>query len=259
MAEANDMFSRSVVLQADYQGDVANDQPLDELECCYDIYYPPESDTPPPVVLMVIGFGDYPRKLQAGKGLKDLPPYISWAGLLASEGVAVVLASCSDPEHALPLLLDHLAANQQKLKLDMQRFALWACSGNGPAALNLLRTNPETSAAVFFYSYLADLEGHDDVAKVAREFGFCNPAGNRDFIPVNTPLFIVRAGKDQFAGLNETLDRYVTALKARDADVELVDYPDGVHGFDLLDDSAQSIGIIRKALDYLAARLGVGD
>lgn len=255
MADSNDLFSSSVVLQREFNGDVVTDQTLPGHHCCYDIYHPEKKASPPPLVLIVIGFADYGRKMQAGKGLKDLPPYQSWGRLLASEGMATVIASCSDPVADLSAILDELSRQQQSLHIDMTQIAIWSCSGNGPAALGLLASRTEITAAVFCYAYLADLGDQDLVANTALQFGFSNPEGNKDFIASDTPLLIVRAGQDQFAGINETMDRYISALKEKNADVEVIDYPEGVHGFDLVDSSARSIDIIHSILTYLKSRL----
>ncbi len=250
-----DLFSSSVVLQQDYSGEVIIDQALPGFDCCFDLYYPPETDRPHPVVLMVIGFPDYGRKQESGKGLKDLPPYLSWGKLLASEGVATVIASCSDPAQDLLALLDHLDAKQHELNLDMTRLALWTCSGNGPVAIHLLANRPGIKTGIFLYSYMADLGKHDVVARTAEQFGFSYPESNKDLLIDSLPLFIVRAGKDEFAGLNETMDRYVDALQSKGATIEFQDYPEGVHGFDLVDSSPQSLQILRSLLQYLKEKL----
>ena len=250
-----DLFSSTVVVKSEFEGEVVAEQPLPNADCCFDIYYPAETSTPPPVVLIVIGFPDFGRKQENGKGLKDLPPYISWGKLLASNGMATVIASCSDPAANLLALTKHLSAKQQDLPLDMQRLAIWTCSGNGPTAIDLLAKLPAVKAGVFLYSFMADLGSHDVVARTAEQFRFCNPEGNRDRILDATPLFIVRAGQDEFSGLNETLDRYVGALKGKNPDVEFINYEQGVHGFDLVDSSAESKQIINRLLDYLRDKL----
>ena len=160
-----DLFSSSVVLQQDFNGTAVTEQELPGRDCCFDLYYPANPGSPPPVVILVTGFPDYARKQETGKGLKDLPPYVSWGKLLAGEGIAAVIASCSDPEHDLATLIEHLGIGQIGLNLDMQRLAFWACSGNGPVALQLLSRNPSARAGVFLYSFLADLGDHDVVEK----------------------------------------------------------------------------------------------
>lgn len=250
-----DLFSSTVVLQQEFTGKVLVDKPLPGIKCCFDIYYPAVTDSSPPVVLIVTGFPDYGRKQESGKGLKDLPPYLSWGRLLASEGIATVIASCSDPAQDLSALIQHLTAEQDHLKLDMQRLALWTCSGNGPTAIHLLGKYPEVRAGVLLYAYTVDLGEHDVVSTTARKFGFCNPETNKDLLIESTPLFIVRAGKDEFAGLNESMDRWVSALQARNSHVEFIDYEEGLHGFDLIDSSAESLQVIRRLLDYLKERL----
>lgn len=257
MADANDLFSREVVIEQSFEGKILTDLPLDDIPCCFDIYYPADTGTAPGVVVLVTGFPDYTRKQEGGRGLKDLPPYRSWARLLNSEGMAVVTYSCDDLESNLPLLIEHLRSRQQELGIDMERLGLWSCSGNGPAALFLLHPPTAVSAAVFLYSYLADLGDSEIVANAGAQFGFCNPSSNRGLVAADTPLFIVRAGRDQFTGLNDSIGRYVAALEENDCELEFVDYAEGVHGFDLVDESPQSVAIIRRLLEFMKTRLRV--
>lgn len=255
MADTTDLFSRRVIVDATFHGSIKQDQKLPGHDCCFDIYYPQTSQAQAPVVILITGFGDYPRKQETGKGLKDLAPYVSWSELIASKGMAVIKYSCSNPEAQVPALYDYLVANQQQLKLDMSHTGLWSCSGNSPTALHLLRIRPGIRAAAFLYPFLTDLDGFDVVANAAANFRFCNPRGNRNFVASTTPLLVVRAGKDQFEGLNATLDRYVSAVRAADGELELLELDAAVHGFDVIDESQQSRAAITRVLDFFEENL----
>ena len=62
-------------------------------------------------------------------------------------------------------------------------------------------------------------------------------------------VFLVRAGKDS-PGLNATIERYALEAMWHGAEITLVSYPDGDHGFDGLNDTPESRRIVRDALDF---------
>jgi hypothetical protein len=71
------------------------------------------------------------------------------------------------------------------------------------------------------------------------------------------PLLFARAGRDQFAGLNDAMDGVIAAGLARNLPVSMVNHPGGVHAFDLEEDSEASRGIIRQVLSFLRQHLEV--
>ncbi len=64
------------------------------------------------------------------------------------------------------------------------------------------------------------------------------------------PVLIVRAGKDG-AVVNTSIDRFLAAAVAANADVTFMNYPDGLHGFDAYNDTAQSRQIILDTFDFI--------
>ena len=76
-------------------------------------------------------------------------------------------------------------------------------------------------------------------------------------MPAGTPLLFVRAGRDQFAGLNDAMDRLAATALARNLPVSIVNHPAGVHGFDLEEHREVSRGIIRQVLAFLRLHLEV--
>jgi hypothetical protein len=66
---------------------------------------------------------------------------------------------------------------------------------------------------------------------------------------------IVRAGLDQFAGLNDSIDRFIAKGLSLNRPITLVNHAAGPHSFDLLDDSDASRHIIRQVLAFLTAQL----
>jgi hypothetical protein len=55
--------------------------------------------------------------------------------------------------------------------------------------------------------------------------------------------------------LNGGIDRFVQEALARGATLDLLNHPDGRHGFDILDDDGRTKEILRRALEFLKERL----
>ena len=68
------------------------------------------------------------------------------------------------------------------------------------------------------------------------------------------PLLIARMEHDM-SGLNVAVDAFVTAAADVHAPVELVNHPDGHHGFDTEDDNEQSRAIIMQTLSFMQRHL----
>ena len=84
-----------------------------------------------------------------------------------------------------------------------------------------------------------------------------NPHSGMENFPENTPILVIRAGKDEFPGLNESVDNFEAEAIARNSPVSVIRYPEGVHAFDSLDDSQRSIELIKLCVGFLRLRLSV--
>ena len=104
---------------------------------------------------------------------------------------------------------------------------------------------------------MLDSFGSDVVAAAAAEYGFANPSAGMtmDDIASDIPLFIVRAGQDQFAGLNGTIEEFVAGALRLNLPLTLVNHASGAHGFDFDDDSEASRAVIRRILEFLRLHL----
>ena len=118
-------------------------------------------------------------------------------------------------------------------------------------------TAPWRGVFIFQYGYMIDLDGATGVAEAAQMYRFTNPNAGKsiDDLPQNLPLFIVRAGQGQFAGLNDSIDRFVAKAVARNCPITFVNHADGPHSFDLLHDSETSREMIRQVLRFLRSQL----
>ena len=236
----------------------------DEGALTLDLYRPAGAgiDARLPVVVIVAGYRDAGFRRMLGCSFKDMGSTNGWARLMAASGMAAVAYANREPIADLEEILRHLRTHGGSLGLDGERIGLWASSGNAPLALWALTSGrePRPRCAALLYPYTLDLDGHTGVAEAAAMFRFENPGAGMSVadLPVDVPLFLARAGRDEMPRLNETLDRFVGAARARNLPVTLVDHADGPHAFDLLDDGDTSREIIRQTLEFLRSHL-LGD
>jgi hypothetical protein len=104
-----------------------------------------------------------------------------------------------------------------------------------------------------------DLDGSTAVAAAAHAFGFANGCAGRsiDDLASDVPTFLVRAGREQFAGLNEALDRFIAGAVTRNLPVTFANHATGPHAFDVDDDSDESRRVVRQVLAFLCLHLEV--
>jgi hypothetical protein len=106
---------------------------------------------------------------------------------------------------------------------------------------------------------MLDLDGATGVAEAAAAFRFTNPNAGKslDDLREDLPLFVVRAGQEQFPHLNDSIDRFFAKALTLNRPITLVNHAEGPHSFDLLDDSEASRRIIRQVLDFLTSQLTI--
>ena len=192
-----------------------------------DLYRPSEADTLP-LVMFVNGVGL--------RDLKEWGQYTSWPRLVSMRGIAAITyqtASGEAAEGETESLLKYVKEHAAELKIDPSRIALWSCSANVRVATSLLAKHPKEAfrAAAFYYGIMTTPPKHAEV-----------------------PVFIARANLD-VPMINDSIDRWSADAVALDVPVTLVTYPQGLHGFDVRQDTAESRDIIRQTLDFLQFHL----
>ncbi len=202
----------------------------DDVELRVDIYYPPETDskTAQPVVVFNNGVG--------AMSIPDWRIYGDWARLAAVHGLIGINyqsrrgQAMEDGEDLLAFLRERGAS----LGIDADRVGIWTCSGNVTVGLPLMMA-PERDfirCAVIYY-------GMPDTLPEPRS---------------DLPILLVRAGLDTFS-LNRNIGRFIHQAVERDLPLELINFVDGHHAFDAVDDTEQSREIIRRTLDFLKQNL----
>ena len=226
-----------------------------------DVYSPAQADTTAtrlPAVVFVAGYSDIGYKEKIGCRFKDMAMSVSWGRLAAASGMVGVAYANREPAPDLHALLTYVRENAAALGIDEQRMGLCACSGNVPLAMwALMQRRYALRCAALLYGYTLDLDGATGVAEAAATFRFTNPNQGMSVtdLPDDVPLFLVRAGQEQFPGLNESIDRFVAAALTLNRPLTLVNHASGGHAFDLQQDTAMSREIIRRVLDFLKGQL----
>ncbi len=194
-----------------------------------DVYYPPQMGKSDKLPLVIFN---------NGVGALEIPQwrvYQDWARLAAASGLIAVNyqsrpnAAFKDSED----LLEYLRQNASTLQIDENRIGLWTCSANVNVGLPLVMqaNRPYIRCAVIYY-------------------GMANVQTFRQKLP----LLVVRAGQDSYA-LNRAIDEFVKNALARELNLEFINYLEGQHAFDILDDNDRSRKIIKHTLDFLTTHL----
>jgi acetyl esterase/lipase len=216
-----------------------------------DIYYPPAATGSAPVVVVAFGYAD-----PLGR-IRQYGPMTSWARLFAASGMAAVIYATNECAENVHAVLKHIRTNADSLRLDSRRIALWAASASVSVALSALMRDQALKCAALVCGYTMDLDGSTAVADAAKQFLFVDACAGKsvDDLPETVPMLFVRAGREQFPGVNEALDKVVARAVARNLPVTFVNHATGAHGFDLDEDSDLSREMIRRVLAFLRFHL----
>ena len=152
-------------------------------------------------------------------------------------------------------LLAFLKDNAGKYSADGSRVCLWAFSAGGMLLnVGMCGDLPQIKCLVNFYG-VVDVGRLPDVPKEAAESDYNSIVRLRRDPGKLPPTLIARAGKDR-PHLNEGIDKFVSESLAKNLAIELINYPEGQHGFDLYDDNDRSRQIVRRALQFMRENLG---
>ena len=156
--------------------------------------------------------------------------------------------------------INYVRNNAEELNVDKDRIALVAFSAGGPLLSVVMRdTPPFVRGLVAIYSFL-DIQqsemhrrgvgGDAEILKKYSPISFLAP--NAAKLP---PILIARAGLDEIPGINDAANRFVTEALLRNVNVEVMNHPAGIHGFDNQTNDERSREIIRRTLDFLRSQL----
>jgi acetyl esterase/lipase len=236
------------------------DDPAGKVELKLDVYTPygaKKSDRFPVVVLISGGgTGDH--------DFRDAGVYFSYGRILgASQYVAITFSKRfnrdGDPLQGLADFNDlvaYIRGHSAELHITPERMIFWAFSGGGSLLRPVLSDmQPYAKGALCFYC-VTDREFSSSSAETSQRLREkLSPLAQieraQQAVP---PIFVARAGLDG-PGINEPLARFVAEAMAKNLSIEMVNHPNGRHGFDLLDADARSREIIQRALEFIRERL----
>ena len=173
------------------------------------------------VVVILEGYADAGVEQHVGCKFMEMEWTIGMARLIAASGMTAVTHSNRDPEPDAHALIAYLSTTTW-------RVGIWSASGHGPVALA--------------------------AAAKAKCAVLMNPI-TKDFCP-DTPLLVVRSGRDRTPGLNEALDPFISRAITENRPLTAVNYSEAPHAFELHLDGPETRRILQQGLDFLRAHLG---
>lgn len=231
-----------------------------------DIYYPPgaEVDARLPVVIFVMGYMDTSPVI--GSPLKDFFPYPAWGRLTAISGLAAIMYQTLQSDD-LAAVVKYIRENAEYLNLDEERMGLWSCSGNTVSAVSfaMQKERDYLRFAVFYYGFLLtpDNQFREGINRVCGPRG-CYAEELEDVVQLRAdlPLLIVRAGLDSVDFINESIDHFVSVALSADIPFTLINYPEGIHGFDIAEwwpdtPHDKSGEIVSQTLAFMRSNFGI--
>lgn len=190
---------------------------------------------------------------------KDSGQKIGWAQLISASGMAAVAFDIRDdhsqgdpaaPSHDVAAAIAFVRGHASRLGIDPNRLCTLGFSfGTAPWQLwaTMRDPRPWLRCNVVFYGALdfpdPDLAQYSALTYLHRD-------GPR--IP---PMLVVKAGRDENEGINDSIDRFVKEAEDVHADVRELTNPTARHAFDIARSTKASRAIVAESLRYLWARL----
>lgn len=181
----------------------------------------------------------YPTIVFANGGIEKLPHwrvYQDWAKLMASQGFVAILhfSTWQNRFQRLGQMLDYCHEEGASIGVDGQKIGVWACSGNVTAAFPRLMDKRRSylKAASLYYGMPSQIER----------------------IRQDLPLQIVRAGLDMYS-LNHKIDQFIQQALKVDIPLDFINYLEGYHAFDVLNDTPRSRQIIQQTVQFFQHHL----
>jgi acetyl esterase/lipase len=197
---------------------------------------------------------------------KDWGVYMAYGELMAASGLVGVTFNhrlygrdfLETASRDIAAAIGYVRHHADALKVDAGRLCLWAFSGGGPQLGPFLREPPAGTRCMVSYYATLDLRPimRSETPPISDEIlqRFSPVAFLQEGAMLSVPMLIVRAGRD-YPVINETVDAFVQAALALNAPIELVNHPEGQHGFDILDDSERSRDIIARTVAFIRGQL----
>ncbi|MEU5217223.1 alpha/beta fold hydrolase [Streptomyces sp. NPDC020807] len=215
----------------------------------------PDAGEPRPAVVFVHGGPVAPGRRPTPRDTPFFLGYGRYAASLGAVGATLDhrLHGLGDYPRAAEDLAEAVAFVRADPRVDPDRIALWFFSTGGPLAADWLAAPPPWLRCVAAsYPALGPLPGW---GAVDPRFRPADVVGTAD----GPPVVLTRAGREHPA-FADTVQAFLDAAARRNADVEIVDVPDGHHAFELVDPTDASRAAVERAMRSVLGHLGhVGD
>jgi acetyl esterase/lipase len=238
---------------------------VDNPHLLMDAYIPPDLEPQErrPVVVLIHG-GAGPENKP-----KDWGIFQSWGRLIAAAGMVAVAFThrFSPPPQSLlaeaatdlDSAINYLRSNAETMHANADRIGVCAWSSGGALLRPLLTKKPQSVRCVLAFYAMLDLQqyapaGDATALKFLKEFSAI--AALPEDSTTMIPMWIARAGRDEFPMLNEAVDRFAARALAVNAPITVINHPSGAHGFDNQNDDERSREIIRSAIEFMRTHLG---
>jgi acetyl esterase/lipase len=234
----------------------------DQASLTMEIYSPSDipKETRLPVVILVFGFPDVASRKAVGSPLKDHQQYISWGRLLAASGFIAVTYETNQPNTDLEALVAFIRKHADVLKMDATRVGIWSCSANVPTAVSFaMQNNREyVKCGVFYYDYMLtpDNQFRESINQATQSMGaYGVELQDIERLRDDLPVLVVKAGQDTIPFINESIDHFLDVARDSQVPMTVIDYPEGVHAFDIRQQNERSREIIVQPLDFMKTHL----
>jgi len=183
-------------------------------------------------------------------------PYTSYGRLVASHELAAVtfshrLAESMAVDSAAVDVRDaltYVVAHADSLGLDRNRLCIWGISRGGlvlsPAVKAL---GARLRCLVLYYAIVEPSLSADLGVPTPSTASLTTFVGSGAIFPAT---LVVRAGRDEPRG-NAGLDRFALTAIRHGTNLDFLAYAEGMHAFDLLEDTPRTRQIIARTLDFI--------
>lgn len=222
-----------------------------------DIYYPPDFDFQRkiPAVIIVLGYPDVAGKKLLGSEFKNYIQLVSWCKIISASGMAAIVYESVDPEKDIISLSNYLNTNEDNLTIDKNRIGAWTCSAHTPTTISYILNGADNifKCAVVYYGFFLtnDFKYLPQIDTLSQNMGFKTPRLSEPTTwRKDVPIMVVRAGKDNVPYINQTLSSFYDKALNQDLSITLINYQNGVHGFDAALDNETTRQIIKTTLEF---------
>ncbi|MFI2720960.1 alpha/beta hydrolase [Streptomyces collinus] len=212
--------------------------------------YVPDGEGPRPAVVFVHG-GPVPAGARPRP--REWPTLVGYARMAAAEGMVGAtldhrLHDIADYDRAAADIAAGVDLVRSDARVDADRIALWFFSGGGLLTTDWLTGPPAwLRCLAASYPYLAPLPAWGMAGSrfhPARAVGQAGPL----------PIVLLRAGREA-PEITAMVDAFVTAADDSAARLELVDVPNGHHGFETLDAPEETVPALHRAMRSVVGHL----